>query len=236
MESLQDKLAELDYPGLDQEITMLTSGGHDIKAILFDLDGVLVDGNDWHREALMMALHDAGWDVSDEELVKYDGMTAADKLVELRKAGRAPSAGHDNIVAAKRAYMLQIIEKKCKPIPRIQSAVSYADLLMKCAVVTNCSRDAAELMLKKSNLSQFISVLISSDDVGRKHVKPSAYPYVKAAAELGVFAKDCLVFDDTQRGITSALEAGCKFRRVNCFDDLSTKYIFNTLSVLRIRI
>ena len=211
---------------------------HKIKAILFDLDGVLVDGAPWHRESMLRALHDFGWDVNENEIVNLEGLTTIDKLAELSRRGRVGSRTglHEKINELKQNYMLEIIENRCVRHTPTFNAVCYADLQLPCAVVTNCSKDAAHLMLEKSNLKQFMGAIITNEDVPDGKAKPHPLPYSTGAWRLGFQTKQCLAFDDTDKGIMSALEAGCKFHRIRQFGDLTRDIIHRKLKSLRIRL
>lgn len=209
---------------------------HGIEAILFDLDGVLVDASPWHHEALSYALHEFGYNVDVDEIKKYEGLTTPDKLEKLSNNNIIPYKYHGAIDAIKQKRMLEIIEERQQPVEATFEAVSYADYLMPCAVVTNCSRDAAHLMLEKANIKHLMSAIITRQDVAEGCAKPSPLPYLMGAWTLKKFPKNCLAFDDTIRGITSAREAGCRFHRIEKFGDLTKGLIKAKLKQLRIRL
>ncbi len=72
----------------------------------------------------------------------------------------------------------------------------------KIAIVTSCNKNAAEYILKKYSLDNYINVLISSDDV-HNH-KPHPEPYLKAMNMLNMNEKECIIFEDSSAGFLSA--------------------------------
>lgn len=185
---------------------------HGVKAIFFDLHGVLVDTADWHRQALNAALgaylikkpaddHPV-WDV-------YGGtLRQLDYLVDGRWKGIL--FAKDDIYALKQFYMQKLIEEHCKPVERIINVVAWAKSKgFKLAVVTNGNRFNAEKMLEVSELDSYFDFIISREDVGEK-IKPHPRPYLEARWRLGLGEKEALAIDDSAKGIMSALDARCQ--------------------------
>ena len=205
-----------------------------INAILFDLNGVLVDGEDWQEKAFTRAMSDFGYEVTPG--LKKKGYSTADRLRELSKMGKAPR-DIDAIVELKNKYAKEIVNQKCRPIDRIIDAVNYAWKYTEgdIAVVTNCSSQTATHMLDMSGLSPFFNVVVTSDDVVGK-MKPHPRPYLEASYRLGVFYNDCLVLDDSEIGISSAREARMRKIKIANFEELTAELIEQKLKALEIRI
>ena len=87
-----------------------------IKAILFDMDGVLIDAKDWHYQALNQALRLFGCEISiyDHE-VTFDGLPTRDKLNMLTNLGKIPQDLHPIISKMKQKNTMRMILNKCKP-------------------------------------------------------------------------------------------------------------------------
>lgn len=87
-----------------------------IKAVLFDMDGVLIDAKDWHYEALNMALSLFGMEISRyDHLVTYDGLPTKKKLEMLTLERGLPKQLHDFINDIKQEFTFQLAYAKCKP-------------------------------------------------------------------------------------------------------------------------
>ena len=80
-----------------------------IKAILFDMDGVLIDAKDWHYEALNRALGHFGFTISREShLSTFDGLPSRTKLKMLSKSHGLPAGLHEFLNALKQSYTLEV--------------------------------------------------------------------------------------------------------------------------------
>jgi len=90
-----------------------------IKAVIFDLDGVLVDATEWHYNALNKALHIFGYEITrDEHLSVYNGLPTRKKLELLSSQKSLPVSLHSFINEMKQAYTVRMIESECTPISR----------------------------------------------------------------------------------------------------------------------
>lgn len=210
-----------------------------LKAILFDLDGVLVDAADWHKEAFNKTLESFGLQpLGDEEHEKtFNGLSTRAKLKILEGEGRLYTIGswsntsYDDFYNKKQELTKAIIEERCSPISRVHDAVDFAHYHTggKIAVVTNCSKETAKLMLERANLTNSFEFMITNEDVDGK-IKPHARPYIEAKDKFGLLnttKKNVLAIDDTDKGIKSALDAGCITWRLRNFEDLSVLNLSN---------
>ena len=87
-----------------------------IKAVIFDMDGVLIEAKDWHYEALNRALALFGFEISRyDHLTTYDGLPTSKKLEMLSLEGGLPRELHAFINEMKQAYTMEIVHAKCNP-------------------------------------------------------------------------------------------------------------------------
>ncbi len=87
-----------------------------IKAILFDLDGVLIDATEWHYEALNDALKLFGFEITREEHNGfYNGLPTSEKLKVLSEKKNLPTSLHDTIKRLKRKYTDDKVIQACRP-------------------------------------------------------------------------------------------------------------------------
>jgi HAD superfamily hydrolase (TIGR01509 family) len=185
-----------------------------IKAIIFDMDGVLIDAKEWHYEALNKALALFGFAISRQEhLDSYDGLPTRKKLEMLSSEKNLPKGLHLFINDLKQLYTLQIANVKCSPL----FIHEYALARLKAegyllGVASNSVKDSVELMMGKSHLHDRLDVLLSNEDVDQ--AKPAPDMYIKAAAMLKLKPEECLVIEDNQHGIAAARAAGAKVMAV----------------------
>ena len=152
-----------------------------IKAVLFDMDGVLVEAKDWHYEALNRALDVFGLPISrSEHLSQYDGLPTRTKLKMLTEKKGLPPELHKFLNDLKQRYTTDIITTHCHPVFNVEYALSRLHAEgYKIAVCSNSIRASIEMMMKKSALLPYIDRIISNQDV--KKGKPDPEMYQKAS-------------------------------------------------------
>jgi beta-phosphoglucomutase-like phosphatase (HAD superfamily) len=179
-----------------------------IKAIIFDMDGVLINAKDWHYEALNRALDLFGMEISRyDHLVSYDGLPTRKKLQMLSLERGLPEALHEFINEMKQVYTMEIVFGKCKPVFSHQYALSRlkADGYP-LGLCSNSIRQSIEMMLVKADLLQYLDFTLSNEDVEKP--KPSPEIYTKAINKLKLQPDECLVVEDNPNGIKAAQDAG----------------------------
>lgn len=201
-----------------------------IKAIIFDMDGVLIDAKEWHYEALNRALSLFGLSISRyDHLTTYDGLPTKKKLEMLSLERELPRELHSFINAMKQSYTMEIVHSKCKPRFAQQYALSTLKARgYKLAVASNSIRDTVEVMMEKARLDVYLDAMLSTADVSRP--KPDPEIYVKAITRLNLLATDCLVVEDNRSGIRAAIDAGAHVLVVKRVEDVN---LANILSRIR---
>lgn len=177
----------------------------DFKAVLFDLDGVLVDACDWHYEALNRALKEFGYPAISrgDHVKKYNGLPTK---VKLRLLG-IDSATAEKINNAKQQHTLETIREKAKPmLEKIELHAFLMSRGIKIACVTNSIRETALKMLEYTGQMEYISLLVTNEDVANN--KPSPDCYNLAVEKLGVDRKFCVCVEDSPKGIEAAKASG----------------------------
>jgi beta-phosphoglucomutase len=157
-----------------------------IKAVIFDLDGVLIDARDWHYQALNRALSLFGFEISrDDHVVLYDGLPTSKKLQMLTQDRGLPVELHPFLNRMKQKYTMELIYAQCTPIFHHQYALGRLRRSgIRMAVCSNSIRETLDLMLSRAGLSDFFEFTLSSQDV--KFPKPDPEIYVKAMHRMGV--------------------------------------------------
>jgi len=181
-----------------------------IKAIVFDMDGVLIDARDWHYEALNRALRLFGLEISRyDHLTTFDGLPTRRKLELLSLQYHLPTALHGFINEMKQKYTLEIVEARCRPRFNHQFALARLQANgYRMAVASNSVRRSIEIMLEKAELRRYFEFFLSNEDVARS--KPDPEIYAQAIARLGVGPSETLIVEDNQHGIRAAVAAGAQ--------------------------
>ena len=172
-----------------------------IQAVLFDLDGVLVDACDWHYEALNKALNFYNFNVINREdhLKNFNGLPTKVKLKLLNISGEMI----DKINDKKQEYTLETIKENSKIMPeKIELHEFLKQNNTKIACVTNSIKQTAMEMLKSTGQFDYIDLLVSNEDVSKNKPSPDCYNY--AIKKLNVHPNACICVEDSEKGILAA--------------------------------
>lgn len=201
-----------------------------IKAILFDMDGVLIDAKEWHYESLNKALNLFGTEISRyDHLVTFDGLPTKKKLEMLSIEAGFPKGLHQFVNELKQVYTMEIVYAKCKPTFHHQYALSkLKDDGYRIAVCSNSVKNSIDIMMQKSNLMQYLDFFLSNQDV--KFGKPNPEIYSKAIANLGLEPNECLIVEDNDNGVKAALASGAHLLRVENVDEVTYFNIMNRIN------
>jgi beta-phosphoglucomutase len=175
-----------------------------IKAILFDLDGVLVDACDWHFDSLNMALKDVvGYEISREDHeIKYNGLPTK---VKLKMLGVSDD-DFDKIWNLKQRYTLNIIRDTAQIMQeKIELHSWLKSNHIKIGCVTNSIRVTAEEMLRQTGQYDFMDVLIANEDV--ENNKPYPDCYNKAVDLLDLPPSSIIIVEDSDKGVAAAISS-----------------------------
>lgn len=180
----------------------------EIKAILFDMDGVLIDAKDWHYEALNQALGLFGMGISRyDHLHTFDGLPTKVKLQMLSEQYYLPEELHSFINEVKQKYTMEITSLRCRPLFHHEYALSkLRGEGYRIAVCSNSVRETIETMMRKSELIDYIDLIISNEDVAK--AKPDPEMYLTAIKRLGLQPGQCLVVEDNPNGIAAGRSSG----------------------------
>ncbi len=192
-----------------------------IKAVIFDMDGVLIDAKDWHYEALNKALKLFGMEISRyDHLITFDGLPTKKKLEMLSLERGLPRELHSFINKLKQQYTMEIVHQKCKP--KFYHEYAIAKLKVegyKLAVCSNSVRNSVQVMLDKASLLEYMEFFFSNQDVTKG--KPDPEMYTKAIHKFGLDPKECLIVEDNEHGIAAAKASGAYVMEVESVEDVN---------------
>jgi len=203
-----------------------------IKAVIFDMDGVLIEAKEWHYNALNKALNLFGYNISrHEHLTDYDGLPTSRKLDMLSVERDLPTGLHAFINEMKQLYTMEIVYGQCKPTFVHQYALSsLKNLGYKLAVASNSIRNTVEVMMDKADLSRYLDLQLSNEDVSR--AKPAPDIYTKAILDLGLMPEECLIVEDNENGIKAAKASGAHVLVVTETSDVNLTNILGKIKAL----
>lgn len=196
-----------------------------IHAIVFDMDGVLIDAREWHYEALNRALRLFGTEISRyDHLTTFDGLPTRRKLQMLSAERELPAELHDFINELKQLYTMELVYARCRP----RFAHEYLLSRLKArgyrlGVASNSIRNTVEVMMRQAHLDQYLDVMLSNEDV--QCSKPDPEIYITAMRKLGVTPEECLVVEDSEHGMRAAHAARAHVLKVANIDEVTLENI-----------
>ena len=178
------------------------------RAVLFDMDGLLIDSERLAMKALAHAAAEIGHDIDEQVAHRLIGLGRdGGSLVLTRALGeRFPL---DHFWTAWSANYQRLVGEGVPAKPGALAALSaLRDADIRCAVATSTETAHARFKLEKAGLLGHVAVVVGRDAVS--HGKPAPDLYLHAAGKIGVAAGDCWAFEDSLPGLTAAVAAGAR--------------------------
>jgi HAD superfamily hydrolase (TIGR01509 family) len=174
-----------------------------IEAVMFDLDGTLIDTETLAMTAGMAAFEQMGYPVEREFLHQLVGvdLPTSDQIV----GAAMPLLDQAQLNSLWRTGFSQAMQTGLLLKPGVIELVSSLDIPI--AIVTSSGRAEAHQKLELTGLARYFSTVITLQDV--TNPKPAPEPYLLGAQRLGVPPERCVVFEDSEPGSQAAHLAGC---------------------------
>jgi beta-phosphoglucomutase len=203
-----------------------------IKAILFDMDGVLIDATDWHYEALNRALSLFGLAIKREShLAVFDGLPTRQKLEILSKTRNFPRRLHPLVYDLKQAYTIELAHARCRPVFQHQYALAcLKNDGYRLGVCSNSIRSTVHLMMSLARLDGYLEFVMSNEDVDKP--KPEPEIYCKAIERLRLSPDEVLILEDNDHGIEAARASRAHLLVVKNTEDVNYSRICERLAEL----
>ena len=179
-----------------------------VKAILFDLDGVIVDTLHFHFLAWLEMFRRWGGEVQELTVLLHEGRNSREILpLLIEEAGiEIPEDQRHDFIETKRAYYRSIVDVQFYPEAKETLKRLHKEGYT-LALVTACAKKNMNHALSENELKLF-DVIITGDDIPR--AKPNPDPYEIARTKLGLEKDECLVVENAPLGIESGKNAGIK--------------------------
>ncbi|MFH0852979.1 MAG: HAD family phosphatase [bacterium] len=184
----------------------MTDLSTNIKAIIFDLDGVLIDSETGIEESFRQILKKhADFNLTSKLYKKYFlGRTDHEGFRLFAKS--YPEISLPNLDKIMQDKYLAMIGTKITPYPQAEIVINQAAEQYSIALATNSQLWQVEALNQILPLSKYFPIITTSDEI--KHSKPHPEIYLKTAAKMNKEPKDCVAIEDTVSGIQSAKSAG----------------------------
>ena len=177
------------------------------KAVIFDMDGVIIDSQPLYHEFDIRMLKQFGHPATKETVIPYSGLTSVDRMTKYKKDFGLSDSVEElvkmSIDSIKEVFQTHDIA----PIDGIPELLSYVENAgMFIGVASSTSHELIELILKRLDVLHYFEKIVSGEDV--KEGKPAPDVYLKAAEVFGVLPHECVAIEDSLMGMRSAKAAG----------------------------
>lgn len=196
-------------------------------ALVFDLDGVLIESKDLHFQTFNQALSEIAGDkytlLHEEHLALYDGLSTRQKLAKMTSLKGLPEQFHDDIFTRKQeltqaGFQFLPVDPEVK-----QTLQQLKNLGFLIGVASNCIRSSVMGLLQRIDVLDSVDVILSNEDV--KQPKPFGEIYQLAAASFGLYPDQVIAIEDSKKGFEAVRRAGLSLIRVNSPAQVRVEYL-----------
>lgn len=186
-----------------------------IRAVLFDMDGLIVDTEPIHFKAFRAFVRDFGHEMPESLMAGFVGYPESENIRDLQRMFKIEGP-LDEMVARRRVWYQRLAEEE--PIVVFPGFWELSDEArrrgLKQAVVSSSTAPQVEVVLRRlfqehperGKPEEYFDAIVNGEEVPNN--KPAPDIYAEAAARLGVRPEECVAFEDTPAGVRAATEAG----------------------------
>lgn len=182
-----------------------------LKAVIFDVDGTLIDTEQIQSDAFKQVLREHGHHetaLTDHGTVHIPGETTAETWARLKERHEL-LLGISELTDRKRQAALSALQTELEALPGVKETIKeLSDRQVKLAVASSAQKERLEHILKGLGLLDSFEAIVSAGDV--VNVKPAPDAYLVAAQKLNVKPENCVVVEDTTAGVLAAKAANMK--------------------------
>jgi HAD superfamily hydrolase (TIGR01509 family) len=179
-----------------------------VSAVIFDMDGVIVDSEPYSMQALVDVLRDHGIEPTTEELRRSYGRRVADDVRDYFARHRV-TADLDTAVARKRARYFELAAGRLRPLPGVRPLLDRVrGSGRRLGLASSGDRDKVAFGLRALSLDGAFEVVVTGDEIARG--KPDPEIYLLAARRLEVDPRACVAIEDAPNGVLAARRAGMR--------------------------
>lgn len=178
-----------------------------LKAVIFDMDGVIIDSEPLHARAAILALSHYSVTLTTEYCYSFIGSTAK-HMLEVIKDTHHLTASIEELQEANRQAKIELLKEEGYPaIPHVRELMqNLTQHGLKLAIASSSPMEDILNTVHNLQLESFLSTIVSGMQVA--HPKPAPDIFLKAASQLNVSPSECVVIEDSYNGVKAAVAAG----------------------------
>lgn len=187
-----------------------------LKAVIFDMDGVIIDSEPTHMKLENEAYKKLGIDVSTDEHHSFVGTTSYYMWEVLKNKYKLNQTLEELVDYDRNIYFKYLVSDECEIILINGVKELIKDLHengVKLAIASSSPLNVIEAVAKKFKIEQYFEAFVTGDFV--KKSKPEPDIFIFASEKLGVNPRNCVVIEDSHNGVLAAKKAGMKCVGIN---------------------
>jgi HAD superfamily hydrolase (TIGR01509 family) len=180
-----------------------------VKAVLFDLDGVIIDSEPLHVRALQLTCTRFGFTLLPEDIIRFKGVTEL-QVARYFINGRTNTAPTlEDFIDYKSEIYTRLIKEELTLVDGVVEFIQFCRAqTWRIGLTTSALPENTATVLQKFDLAPYFHVIVTSGDITNS--KPHPEPYLRTAQKLELHPADCLVIEDSVNGVRSGKTAGCR--------------------------
>jgi HAD superfamily hydrolase (TIGR01509 family) len=176
-----------------------------VRAIIFDMDGLMIDSEKVYFEAGRQIAREYGKEVSDQTLGRMMGRKPLESIALF--AGELEIAEPpEKLLKLREARVLGVLEQGIDAMPGLDFILETLQPLHPLAIATSAPKYIVDVVMRKLELAHYFKVIQTSDDV--THGKPDPEIYLRAMSKLNVIPTDSIVLEDSSNGALAGKRSG----------------------------
>jgi len=195
-----------------------------LKAVFWDNDGVLVDTEELYFEATRAVLADAGFDLGPQQFIDLSLRQGRSAFELVRDALDQPAV--ERLRAARNTRYGERLAAGVSALAGVESVLAALHGHVAQAVVTSSNPEHFDIAHRRTGVLRYFDFVLTNRDY--EHTKPHPAPYLAALARSGLAPEQCIVIEDSERGLAAACAAGLRCivvpRGLTRGGDFSTAY------------
>lgn len=183
-----------------------------IKAVLFDMDGLLIDSEPLWRKAEIAIFNSVSIQLTDTDCIKTAGLRI-DEVVDYwyQKYPWKETKGFSKKNIEKKIVqeLIKLIDLEGKPMPGVSEILDFfSEIKIPLAIASSSYYSIIHAVIKKLGIGHYFKIIHSAEE--EQYGKPHPSIFLSAAQKMGVKPTECLVFEDSFHGIIASLAAKMK--------------------------
>lgn len=178
-----------------------------IKGIFWDNDGVLVDTESLYFQASSEILDQAGVHLSRKDFIEIS-LVKGQSVLEMAGQSGLTDEEIEELRRRRDERYCALLQQGVQAMTEVENTLQQLHGKVAMAIVTSCRREHFDLIHRSTGLLGYFDFILTREDYN--HSKPHPDPYLTALARSGLSAEECLVIEDTERGLLSATAAGIR--------------------------